>query len=154
MSKGGTTNVAWGGPAFVSITRDGPAAFSVHLARALGLKMVGSRGCANVTIFDDGRDRPATQRCCDAPDTFQLWPSLNATQQRAPWTGASGPNENVGCSAVGMTLKCTTPEPITGSWVWTFAWQNFPACMLVNDDRLPASPMRVVVPHHGEVKRT
>ena len=148
-SKDGTTDSAWGGPAFVSITRDGPAAFSVQLARAAGLQMVGSRGCANVSIFDDGSERPPTQRCCDAPDTFQLWPTLNATQQRAPWTGVSGPDAHVECTVAGTGLNCTTPEPINGSWLWTFAWQNFPACMLVNDARLPASPMRVAVPHYG-----
>ena len=139
-------NASWGGPSFASITRDGPSAFTVHLGTAAGLKTAGSRGCADVEVFDDGTNRTKSERCCDAPDTFQLWPNVNATQQAAPWTPTSGPTAAVNCTVVGTALKCTTLTPITGTPVWTFAWQAFPMCMLVNDAQLPASPMRAVVP--------
>ena len=136
---------SWGGPVFGSVTRDGPATFTVSLGRAAGLRAVGSRGCANVTAFDDGANRSHAERCCDAPDTFQLWPSFNATLQAAPWTAASRPT-GVACMIVGAALECTTPAPIQRGQVWTFAWQNFPPCMLANTAQLPASPMRAVVP--------
>jgi len=100
---------------------------------------------ANVTMFDDGANRSMPERCCDAPDTFLLWPSLNATEQAAPWTAASRPT-GVKCKIVGAALKCTAPAPITGAPLWTFAWHDYPACMLANDAQLPASPMRTVVP--------
>eukprot|EP01047_Picozoa_sp_COSAG01_P093605 COSAG01_NODE_24703_length_770_cov_0.719821_1_plen_235_part_01 len=67
----GAPPAAWGGPTFVSITRDGPAAFTVQLGRAAGLRTVGARGCGNVSIFDDGSARAAAERCCAAPDTFR-----------------------------------------------------------------------------------
>lgn len=151
MAAATNTISSWGGPAFASITRTGPRTFTVQLARVAvtGLKMVGSRGCANVTMFDDGSTRTPTERCCDAPDTFQLWPSINATQQPAPWTSASGPTANVKCIVAGSTLECTAPAPINGEKLWTFAWQNFPPCMLVNANnaaQLPASPMRAFLP--------
>ena len=99
-------------------------------------------------MFGDGAKHPAAERCCDAPDIFQLWPNINATQQAAPWTSSSGPTANVNCTIEGTDLKCISPVPITGTQLWTFAWQNFPACMLVNNAQLPASPMRAVVPAH------
>ena len=152
LSDPPANNASWGGPAFTSITRDGPATFTVHLAKSSGIKMVGSRGCADVAIFDDGANRSVAERCCNAPDTFQLWPSIDATQQAAPWAPAPGSGPTlVKCTIVGTALRCVSPTPITGitynqQSVWTFAWQNFPPCMLVNDAQLPASPMRAVVP--------
>lgn len=100
---------SWGGPAFGSVARCGPATFMVQLDRAAGLHMVGSRGCANVTMFDDGTYRNASERCCSASDTFQLWPSIDATQQQTPWTAASGPTA-IECTVMRNSitaLKCT-----------------------------------------------
>eukprot|EP00729_Bicosta_minor_P000264 gene264-8704_t len=130
------------------VARCGPATFMVQLDRAAGLHMVGSRGCANVTMFDDGTYRNASERCCSASDTFQLWPSIDATQQQTPWTAASGPTA-IECTVMRNSitaLKCTASAPIVGAQVWTFAWQNFPPCMLANSVGLPASPMRAAVP--------
>ena len=138
-------DASWGGPTFISITRTGAAAFTVNLGQAALLKTAGSRGCANVTMFDDGTLRTAAERCCDAPDTYQLWPSLNATQQAEPWDPTSSPR-SVKCTIVGTALKCIAPTPFTDTQLWTFSWQDFPPCMLLNDAQLPASPMRAVVP--------
>ena len=142
-------NVSWGGPTFGSVARTGLSTFTVHLDRATGLKLTGSRGCANVTTFDDATNRTAAQRCCDAPDTFQLWPSIDSTQQKAPWTSTSGPTD-IKCTTLDnkASLYCTAPAPIAGNQLWTFAWQNFPPCMLKNAAELPASPMRAEVPAH------
>ena len=141
---GESANAAsWGGPAFASITRTSPISFTVQLTRASGLHMTGSDMCHFAAEADSGKTRSDDKRCCAAPDTFQLWPSAAASEAKA-----MAGEEDIACAvaADGASLHCVAAKPIAAGAVWTFAWQNYPPCILMNDALLPASTMRAPVP--------
>lgn len=147
---------AWGGPAFQSIARTSAAGFTVKLFRARALRTVGSDKCADAGPDDNGTTRPTDKRCCDAPDVFQIWPNVSATEaKRADAASASASctiaqhelSDGGGSDTDSASLHCTsTRGTINDGAIWTFAWQNFPPCMLMNQAQLPASPMRVEIP--------
>ena len=66
----------WGGPALASVTE---RTFRVHRPPRHGRRPRRS-GRGLLDVFDDGTQRPASERCCDAPDTFQL---CRASTQRS-----------------------------------------------------------------------
>lgn len=139
---------SWGGPAFASIERTSPAEFTVYLTRSSGLHLVGSNHCQDAATDDSGATRPLDQRCCAAPDTFELWPSVAASELK---TATTVTKPSVSCTvssaSVNGSLHCKSMAgPISSGTVWTFAWQNFPPCMLMNGMQLPASPMRISIP--------
>eukprot|EP01048_Picozoa_sp_COSAG05_P007645 COSAG05_NODE_544_length_8777_cov_13.472805_9_plen_293_part_00 len=145
----------WGGPAFQSIARTSAIGFTVTLSRARSLRAVGSNKCADAGADDNGATRPANRRCCNAPDVFQIWPNISATEAKRADAASSSASCAIaeqelpgGGSSDSVTLlHCSSTEGFIGDGaVWTFAWQNFPPCMLMNQAQLPASPMRAVIP--------
>ena len=136
----------WGGPRFSYLKRTTETAFEVGLTAASGLHLGGSDKCQDAATDDSGRVRPSDQRCCAAADTFQLWPTLAASEGKN-LSAAS----NVQCATAGgdggrASLRCTSGRPIPDGAVWTFAFHNFPPCLLKNEQLQVASPMRAIVP--------
>lgn len=140
----------WGGPAFESITRLSDTTFSVGLTRAAGLRLVGADMCHAAALDDAGNTRPGSKRCCAAPDSFQLWESMAATETKTLAAGGSASSIECKVNFDGESLYCTSGTSISAGAVVTYAWQNFPHCILMNGRQLPASTMRVKIPELGE----
>ena len=140
----------WGGPAFQSITRLSDTSFTIALTRAAGLHLVGADMCDVATLDDAGKTRPESMRCCAAPDTFQLWENIAATETKT-LQGHATPT-SIGCkvNTDEGSLHCTSEASISPGAVVTVAWQNFPHCILMNGRQLPASTMRANIPELGE----
>jgi len=139
--EGAVAGKQWGGPAFQSIKRLSKTSFTIALTRATGLRLVGTDMCHEAAVDDAGKTLPENMRCCKAPDTFQLWPSIAATETKTI-EGATG----IMCTVADSSLRCTSTEPIAAGAVMTYAWQNFPHCVLMNTAQLPASTIRVEIP--------
>jgi hypothetical protein len=152
----------WGGPAFQSITRTSAVGFTVKLSRAGALRAVGSDNCADAGLDDNGATRPASKRCCNAPDVFQIWPNISATEAKRADVASSTASCTIAEQELhgrdgsdSASLHCTSTKGTIGyGAVWTFAWQNFPPCMLMNQAQLPASPMRVEIPTQAGTRTT
>jgi hypothetical protein len=140
----------WGGPAFESITRVSDTSFTIVLARAAGLRLVGADMCDAAALDDAGKTRPESMRCCAAPDTFQLWENIAATETKT--LPGDAPPTSLACkvNTDEGSLHCTSETSISAGSVVTAAWQNFPHCILMNARQLPASTMRANIPELGE----
>lgn len=141
---------SFGGPAYESISRLSDTTFTIAFTRAEGLHLVGADMCHEAALDDAGKTRPESKRCCAAPDSFQLWESIAATETKTLEGGA--PPSSIACKVDvdDERLHCTSEMPISTGAVVTYAWQNFPHCILMNGRQLPASTMRVSIPELGQ----
>lgn len=99
----------WGGPGFELITRLSDTTFTIELTRAAGLRLVGADMCHVAALDDAGNTRPESMRCCVAPDSFQLWESMAATETKT-LTSVGSSASSIACKVHvdGESLYCTS----------------------------------------------
>ena len=71
------------GPVLTNITRTSATEFRVHMSNSAGLHQSGTANCANASLAN-AYPRRVGERCCSAPDTYQLWKSVGDANIGAP----------------------------------------------------------------------